>query len=107
MFSEFWSDLRYRLRALFRRADVERELADELRFHIEREAEKLEHSGMQRDHAVRTATIAFGGVDRAKEASRDARGVRWIEHVAQDVRYALRGMRSRPASTWWWRPACC
>jgi len=92
MFSEFWSDLRYRLRALFRRADVERELADELRFHIEREAEKLEHSGMQRDHAVRTATIAFGGVDRAKEASRDARGVRWIEfpHRTRSMRDSRR-----------------
>lgn len=99
MFFELWNDLRYRVRALFRRADVERELEDELRFHIAREADKLERSGMPRDAAVRAATLAFGGVDRFKEDSRDARGVRLLEHLAQDVKYALRGMRSRPAFT--------
>jgi predicted permease len=99
MFIESWNDLRFRLRALFRRADVERELSDELRFHIEREAEKLERRGMSREAAVRAATIAFGGMDRFKEASRDARGVTWIEHVSRDVKYAVRGMRNRPAFT--------
>jgi predicted permease len=99
MFIEAWNDLRFRLRALFRRADVERELSDELRFHIEREAEKLERRGMSRAAAVRAATIAFGGIDRFKEDSRDARGVTWIEHVSQDVKYALRGMRVRPGFT--------
>ena len=99
MVFELWNDLRFRLRALFRRADVERELNDELQDHIAREAEKLERSGMSRDAAVRAARVAFGGVDRVKEDSRDARGVRFLEHVAQDVRYALRGIRSRPAFT--------
>ncbi len=99
MLIEFWNDLRFRLRALFRRADIEGELNDELRFHIEREAEKLERRGMSHAAARRTATIAFGGVDRIKEESRDARGVTFVEHVAQDVKYALRGIRSRPAFT--------
>lgn len=99
MLIEFWNDLRFRLRALFRRADVEGELNDELRFHIEREAEKLERRGMSHGAAMRAATIAFGGVDRIKEESRDARGVMLIDHVAQDVKYALRGIRSRPAFT--------
>jgi predicted permease len=99
MFFESWSDLRFRLRALFRRADIERELDTELRFHIEREAEKLERSGMSRGAARRAATLAFGGVDRVKEDSRDARGVRWLEHVSQDVKYALRGMKARPGFT--------
>ena len=99
MFFESWSDLRYRLRAIFGRGSVERELDDEVRFHIAHEAEKLERSGMTRGAAIRAATIAFGGVDRIKEDSRDARGVAWLEHVSQDVRYALRGMRARPAFT--------
>ncbi len=99
MLIESWNDLRFRLRALFRRAEVERELSDELRFHIEREAEKLERRGMPREAAVRAATISFGGIDRFKEDSRDARGVAWIEHASQDVKYALRGMRVRPAFT--------
>jgi len=99
MIVEFWSDLRFRLRALFHRADVERELDAELRDHIEREAEKLQRGGMPRDAALRAAAIAFGGVDRFKEDSRDARGVTWLEHVSQDAKYALRGMRNRPAFT--------
>jgi putative ABC transport system permease protein len=99
MLAELWSEIRFRLRALIGRGAMERELADELRFHIEREAEKLEQRGMSREAAVRAATIAFGGVDRFKEDSRDARGVRWIEHVSQDVKYALRGIRVRPGFT--------
>jgi putative ABC transport system permease protein len=99
MFFEAWNDLRFRLRALVRRADVERELNDELRFHIARETEKLERTGMSRDAAMRAATLAFGGVDRFKEDTRDARGVAFLEHVAQDVKYALRGIRARPAFT--------
>ncbi len=71
----------------------------ELSFHIEREAEKLARRGVSREAAVRAATLAFGGVDRIKEDSRDARGVTWIEHVSQDVKYAVRGMRNRPAFT--------
>jgi putative ABC transport system permease protein len=99
MFFEFWNDLRFRWRALFRRGDVERELNDEVRFHIAREAEKLERAGMPRDAATRAALLAFGGVDRVKEDARDARGVRFVEHVAQDAKYALRGIRARPAFT--------
>jgi hypothetical protein len=55
MLTELWSDLRYRLRALFRRRDVERELDDELRFHIEREAEKYTAAGLSCDDALRRA----------------------------------------------------
>ena len=99
MLSELWSDLRFRVRALLHRGDVERELDDEVRYHIAREAEKLERGGMSGDEARRTAAVAFGGRDRFKEASRDARGVRLLEHIAQDVRFALRGARSRPGFT--------
>ena len=99
MFVELWSEIRFRGRALFGRRTMEHELDDELRFHIEREAEKLQQNGMSRAAAIRAATIAFGGVDRFKEDSRDARGVTLIEHVGQDVKYALRGIRARPAFT--------
>ena len=99
MLSEFWSEIRYRLRALLRRNAVERELDDELRFHLEREAEKSVAAGLPRDEAVRRARLTFGGVDRIKEDDRDARGVALLEHLAQDVRYALRGLRARPLFT--------
>jgi hypothetical protein len=70
------SDLRFRWRALFRRAEIERELDEELRFHLEREAAKLERRGLDAAEAGRRARLAFGGVDRVKEEARDARGVR-------------------------------
>jgi predicted permease len=99
MLSELLSDLRYRLRALFKRDALERELDDEMRFHLEREVDKYVARGMSRDAARRQAQLAFGGVDRAKEASRDARGVVLIETTLQDVRYAVRGLRTRPGFT--------
>ena len=97
MLSELWSDLRYRARALFRRRDVERELDAELRFHIERETEQYARRGVPVEHAARRARIAFGGVERMKEESRDRRGTAFIESIAQDVRYAARGIRAKPA----------
>jgi len=97
MLTELWSDFRYRLRVLFRRPDVERELDEELRFHLDRETDKYQRAGMSRADATRHARIAFGGVDTAKEQSRDARGTFLIDTIAHDIRYALRGIRARPA----------
>ena len=97
--AELWADLRYRLRALFRRTEVEGELDEELRYHLEREAAKYEALGLSPTEAARRARIAFGGVDGAKEASRDARGTILLETVAQDIRYAWRGLRAKPAFT--------
>src|SRR6266536_480708 len=99
MLGEFWSELRYRARAIFRRNEVERELDDELRSHLEHEAAKLERAGVSRAEAMRRARIEFGGMDRIKDDTRDARGVSLVEHVIQDVRYALRGLRARPMFT--------
>jgi putative ABC transport system permease protein len=97
--SDVLSDLRYRLRAVFRRSAMERDLEDELQFHIEREAQKLEAAGLPRDEAVRQARVAFGGVERIKDDTRDVSGVSWIETFGQDLRYAIRGLRARPAFT--------
>jgi predicted permease len=88
-----------RLRALFRRDRVERELADELQLHIELEQQKNERLGMSRNDARRAALVTFGGVERYKEEARDARGVRILETLVQDARYALRTMRKAPAFT--------
>ena len=96
MLSEAWSELRYRLRALFRRGAVERDLDEELRFHLEREAEKLRREGLDTSESRRRARLALGGVEVAKEADRDARGVAALEALGRDVRYAWRGLRARP-----------
>ena len=97
MLHELWSDLRYRLRAFLRRDAIERELADELRFHIEREAEKYVRAGADPNDALRRARVAFGGVERTKEASRDSRGTALLETMLQDIRYAARSLRQHRA----------
>ena len=96
LLADVLSDLRFRWRALFRRAEVERELDEELRFHLEREATKLERRGLDSAAALRQARLEFGGVDRVKEETRDARGVRVLETMLRDLRYAFRGLRAHP-----------
>jgi putative ABC transport system permease protein len=93
------ADTLFRLRALFRRSAVERELDDELRFHVEHEVEKHVAAGMPRDQATRRASLEFGGVEQVKEECRDARGVSLPETVLQDLRYGLRTMRRAPVFT--------
>ncbi|HEY2375897.1 MAG TPA: ABC transporter permease [Gemmatimonadaceae bacterium] len=87
--------LRARLRALFRRGAAERELDEELRFHIEMETEQNLRSGMPPAEARRRALRDFGGVQPTKEAHRDVRG-RWLEELIADTRYALRTLRRAP-----------
>src|ERR1043166_2371691 len=96
MFAEFWSDLRYRLRALVRRDAIERDLDDELRFHLDHEIDKHVRAGLPRADAVRRARLDFGGLSRIKDDTRDSHGVALLDHLARDVRYALRGLRTHP-----------
>lgn len=90
------SGLRVRLRALFRKAEVERELDEELRFHLEKETEQNLARGMGREEARRAALVSFGGVERVKEESRDVRGFRFFEELWQDLRYGVRALRKQP-----------
>ncbi|HXI20981.1 MAG TPA: permease prefix domain 1-containing protein, partial [Gemmatimonadales bacterium] len=99
MLPELLSDFRYRFRALFQRADMERDLDDELRFHLEHEAAKYRREGVPAHEAMRRARIAFGGVDVAKEASREGRGLALLEAASQDLRYAVRALRRNPGFT--------
>jgi predicted permease len=90
------SDLRFRLRALFRGSQVEAELDDELRFHFENEVEKNRKAGLPEAEAVRRARLAFGGQDQVKEDCRQARGTAFVETSLQDVRYGLRAIVKNP-----------
>src|SRR5215470_4591100 len=76
--------------ALLRRTQVERELDEELRYHIEQQTEQNIRLGMNPEEARFAARKAFGGVEQAKERSRDARGLRWIEELWQDLLYGAR-----------------
>jgi putative ABC transport system permease protein len=99
VFSELWSEARYRLRRLFRRSQVDRDIDDEMAFHLEREADKLRRAGVPPERATRDARIAFGGTSRIKDDTRDAHGTALVEQLMQDIAYAIRGLRARPFFT--------
>ncbi|MGH9764446.1 MAG: ABC transporter permease, partial [Blastocatellia bacterium] len=93
------NDLRYRLHSLFRRKRVEQDLDDELRFHFEHAVAKGIREGLSHDEATRRARIVVGGIDQVKEECRDARGVRRMEILMQDLRYGWRMLSQKPVFT--------
>jgi putative ABC transport system permease protein len=86
-----------RARILFHRDAAEREMDEEMRFHLEMEEADLLRRGLPADEARRGARVAFGGVERFKEEGRDARGVRAVEDLIMDLRYGFRSLRRSPA----------
>jgi predicted permease len=85
-----------RLRSLVRRDAAERDLDDEIRFHLEMEAQKNRARGMSPAEARRRAVLAFGGVEKHREAVRDGRRLGWIEDLGRDLAYSLRTFRHAP-----------
>lgn len=83
------------LRALLRRSRVEREMDEELRFHLEMEAAQHRAAGMAPGEAMRQARLAFGGLEKVREEMRDGRGTRWLHDLGWDVRYTLRSLWRR------------
>src|SRR5262245_33371034 len=88
-----------RLRSLFRRRQVEQELDEELRYHIERQIEEHIARGMTEDDARNAALRAMGGVERRKDECRDVWGIRSIETLFQDLRYGMRMLLKNPGFT--------
>jgi predicted permease len=88
--------VRTAFRALLRRPAVESQLDEEMRFHIDMETRKLVERGLAPEEARREALLAFGGIEKHKEESRDATGAPVIETLLQDVRYGVRGLRRNP-----------
>jgi putative ABC transport system permease protein len=88
-----------RWHAIFTRGAMERELDEELRFHLEMDVAARVRAGRSPEVARAEAFRAFGGVERFKEDCRDTRGVAWLDAIRGDTRRALRSMASRPAFT--------
>src|SRR5262245_57368097 len=82
-----------RVRTIFRRARMERELDAELAFHLEMLTAQYVGQGMSPERARVAARQLFGGVEHIKDDVRDTWLTRMLETLAQDVRYGLRGLR--------------
>lgn len=85
-----------RIRELFDRRRIARDLDEEFELHLQLEIENNIRRGMTPDEARRAAAIAFGGVQRYREETRDARGIERLESIVRDVRFALRRLRRAP-----------
>jgi putative ABC transport system permease protein len=84
------------LRVLFGRRRFEDGMSEELASHIDRYTDDLVQAGLPREEAHRRARIAFGNVDNVRADCRDARRLRWVDDVGQDLRYAARLFTRNP-----------
>ncbi|MGH7688220.1 MAG: ADOP family duplicated permease [Gemmatimonadaceae bacterium] len=82
-----------RIRGLFRRSARDRDMADEFAAHLAMETAENVRRGMTTIEARRLAMLNSGGIEWAKEAYRDRRGLPWLDAVARDLRLAVRSLR--------------
>ena len=90
------NDLLYRARVLVNRKGIERELEEELRFHLDKLIEKHIGDGMAPGEAERRARIELGGIAQVKEECRHSWGVSVLEALLRDIKYGLRVLRKSP-----------
>jgi len=88
-----------RLRALVRRDAVEADFDEELRYHLDREIERNLARGLSPEEARRAARRGFGDLYAVKDEARETWQWRWVDELAQDLRYAVRSLVAQPAFT--------
>lgn len=91
--------LSLKLRTLFDRRRLGRELADELAAHVEMETEAGVARGLSPREARRRALASFGGVERIREETRDQWSFRWLDDLVLDLRHAARSFAHSPLFT--------
>src|SRR3954465_1197184 len=96
---EYVVELARPIRFYLNRERFERELAEEMRFHVEMNARDHEQAGMSADDAAWAARRRFGNATRLRDQTGDVMAVGWVEAAIQDARYALRSLRQAPAFT--------
>jgi predicted permease len=95
----FWQQAGRRAAYLFRRNEFERDLEEEIRFHLESRVDELERAGMSKRDATIQARREFGSGARLREESRAAWQFQWFEDLLADLRHAARTFRKNPAFT--------
>src|SRR5438034_11811328 len=94
-----WRILQRTIRALFQKPQLDADMNDEMRSHIEMRTQQNIESGMNPEEARYAALRQFGWTESIKETCREQRGVTCLENLLQDLRFGMRQLRKNPGFT--------